>query len=445
MSSGKPPHLLYVAWGYPPSRGAGVYRTLATANAFAADGWDVTVLTATREVFEYQTGTDIELEKKIDPRINVVRIPFSWVRGEPDLSKWPRLRVTSNLLWSFIRAKMDTIAFPEPVYGGWRQALEAAATKIHEEKPVDLVIGSANPNVDFAAGWHLQRTANIPYVMDYRDTWHLDVYADRRIGSSRSRSAKKERQLLAKATEVWFVNAPIRDWHVREYPPQRGSYEVVANAFEKEFADQFVGRKTREPDEQQGLVFGYLGTIYGPMPLRETLEGWRLARAASPLIAASRLVIRGRLGHYSEPDASVLGLLKEFAGDNVTYEGPVSKTDVAAVYKGFDVLLLVLGRSKYVTSGKVFEYAATGLPIVSLHHPDTAATAVLKGRRDWFPIHEVTPEAARDAYLAAADRAITMTAEDYAANQQWAEPLSREKQLLPRIKHLASVVRKEAL
>ena len=45
------PHLLYVAWGYPPCRGGGVYRALATPNAFAEAGWDVTVLTVDRETF----------------------------------------------------------------------------------------------------------------------------------------------------------------------------------------------------------------------------------------------------------------------------------------------------------------------------------------------------------------------------------------------------------
>ncbi len=45
------PHVLYVAWGFPPSRGGGVYRALATANGFARAGFRVTVLTATRETF----------------------------------------------------------------------------------------------------------------------------------------------------------------------------------------------------------------------------------------------------------------------------------------------------------------------------------------------------------------------------------------------------------
>lgn len=443
MFAEKPPHLLYVAWGYPPSRGAGVYRALATANAFVRQGWDVTVLTAGREVFEYQTGTDTELEKSIDPRVNVVRVPFSWIRGEPDLSKWSRGRVASNLLWTYLRAQKDRIEFPEPVYGGWRRALISATDKVHRDKPVDLVIGTANPNVDFVPGWHLYKKARVPYVMDYRDTWHLDVYQDKRIGSPNSRSSRMERRLLAHAAEAWFVNAPIRDWHERVYPPKSGTYEVVANAFEEEFADRFRGmRPASTAGKTGGLVFGYLGTIYGPMPLRESLDGWRLARKQSELVGSSRLVIRGRLGHYSEPDPKVLAILDEYRDDGVSYEGPVSKTDVAAVYRTFDALLLILGRSKYVTSGKVFEYAATGLPIASLHHPETAATDVLKGRRDWYPLTEVTAENACDVFLRTADRAATMTADDYAENQNWAGHLSREKQLLPRIEHLRSLIGK---
>ncbi|WP_323958902.1 glycosyl transferase [Arthrobacter sp. JZ12] len=440
MTVQKRPHLLYVAWGFPPSRSAGVYRALATANAFARSGWDVTVLTASREVFEYQTDVDTELESLIDPAIHVVRVPFSWIRGEPDVSRWSRLRIASNLLWTYLRAKWDLVNFPEPVYGAWARHLIESTNRVHRQKPVDLVIGTANPNVDFVPGWHLHRKAGVPYVMDYRDTWHLDVYRDKRIGSLRARSASKERQLLRRAAEAWFVNRPIRDWHAREYPEASENYHVVANAFDDEFAEKFAGlQPSVVGPSKRGLVFGYLGTVYGPMPLKETLEGWRKARQESQLVAASRLVFKGRLGHFAEPDPRVLALLQEYRADAVYYEGPVSKTEVATAYKQFDALLLILGHSKYVTSGKVFEYAATGLPIASLHHPETAATDVLRGRGDWFPMNEVSVNEACRVLLTTAERAATMTSEDYAKNQQWAGHLSRERQLKLRIEHLSAL------
>src|SRR5690606_24958351 len=117
-------------------------------------------------------------------------------------------------------------------------------------------------------------------VMDHRDAWHLNVYTGKRVGSRWSRSSRLEHRMLEACAEAWFVNAPIRDWHAAEHPGRTGDFHVVANGFDPDFLD--VGHP-RTPDPEQ-LVFGYLGTIYGPIPLRETLEGWRLARERSAAI-----------------------------------------------------------------------------------------------------------------------------------------------------------------
>ena len=88
MTKQDAPHLLYVAWGYPPCRGGGVYRALATANAFAEKGWRVTVLTANRETFTMGTGIDSTLEAEIHPSINVVRVPFTSGAYQTDVRGW---------------------------------------------------------------------------------------------------------------------------------------------------------------------------------------------------------------------------------------------------------------------------------------------------------------------------------------------------------------------
>jgi glycosyltransferase involved in cell wall biosynthesis len=423
------PHLLYVAWGYPPSRGSGMYRALATANAFAQEGWDVTVLTATREAFERLTGTDDDAEASIDPRVRVERIPFDTTRGDSDLRRWSRLRVFSPLLWSFVRTLSERRDFPETVYGGWAAPLRAAARRIHAERPVSLVIGTANPNVDFVPGLELARQG-VPYVADYRDAWHLDVYSGRRLASRWSRSSRLERRMLSRAREAWFVNPPIRDWHAAEYPANADAFHVLANGYDPAFLTLGDDRPT---DAERPLTLGFLGTVYGPMPLRETFEGWRRARARSPRIARSRLVVSGRLGHFATPDPAVLALFDEFVADGVEYTGPVSKTRVSEVYDSFDALLLIVSTGRYVTSGKVYEYAATGLPIASLHDPLTASSAVLRGHPEWFPTATLSPDDIADALIATADRAAVMTVADVAAARAWSAQLSRDAQLQPRI------------
>lgn len=431
------PHLLYVAWGFPPSRGSGMYRALATANAFVSRGWKVTVLTASRETFERLTGTDPESEDLIDPRIGVVRIPFDPSRGETDLLKWSRFRVFSQLAWNVARWATSWIQFPERGYGVWSTPLIRAAEQIHHREPVSLVIGTANPNVDFVVGGHLARKFGVPFVMDYRDAWHLDVYTGKRIRSVLGRSARIEMKLLRSAVEVWFVNKPIRDWHAQRFARLAPKFKVVANGFDPDLLDRIVMRPSRR---NAGLVFGYLGTIYGPIPLRETLEGWKLARAESALVRDSTLIFRGRLGHFSEPDSVSAAMIAEYSGEGVTYGGPVSKTQVADVYSDFDVLLLIISRSRFVTSGKVFEYAATGRPIASIHHPDTAASDVLRG----YPLHvavdDTTPRAIASALIEIGEIALKSTADDIQGAKTWATSLSRDSQLAPRIEALFDFV-----
>lgn len=431
------PHVLYVAWGYPPSRGAGMYRALATSNAFAREGWKVTVLTATRETFEQLTGSDPESEKFIDPRINLVRIPFDPVQGEPDLRKWSRARLYSPLLWNYLRWLTSRLNFPESGYGNWKRPLTTAAEDIHQTHPVDLVVGSANPNVDFAPGIALRRKHGIPYVMDHRDAWHLDVYTGKRVGRRYFRSNRLERKLLNDAQEAWFVNEQIRNWHAAEYPRRSNHFHVVANGFDPAFIRSVHTRKN-EPDRR--LTFGYLGTLYGPIPLRESLEGWRIAREESPIVARSRLVFRGRIGHFAEPDPATASLLNDYLNDDVSYLGPVSKTQVSEVYQEFDALLLLISHSKYITSGKVFEYAATGLPIAALFHPETAATDVLRGHPHLFSVSEPTPRNIANSIMATAEYALTQTPEDIEQTKEWAAHLSRDAQILPRVSALREIL-----
>ena len=122
--------------------------------------------------------------------------------------------------------------------------------------------------------------------------------------------------------------------------------------------------------------------------------------------------------------------------DGVILRGPVSKTAVADVYAQVDVLLLILGTGRYVTSGKVYEYLASALPIVSVHDPGNAASDVLRGYPLWFPAADLSPEAVARALLDAAQAARTADRATREACAAFARPLSREAQLRPRVRAL---------
>src|SRR5262249_42709016 len=93
------PHVLYVAWGFPPHRGPGTYRALATANLLADLGCRVTVLTADMATFDLVIGGDHSLMTAVDPRIRVLRVPFPPGRRDPVVNRWPLERVAQPTTW----------------------------------------------------------------------------------------------------------------------------------------------------------------------------------------------------------------------------------------------------------------------------------------------------------------------------------------------------------
>lgn len=434
-SAARNPHVLYVAWGFPPSRGGGVYRALATANAFAQRGWRVTVLTADRETFLDYTGADTSLEELVDPRVEIVRIPFEWPMLETDVRRWGFVRAFAPNLWRRARVRLDTVGFPEVGYGPWKRRLETAAVDIHRRVPVDLVVASANPNVDFAAADVLHRRFRVPYVMDYRDAWMLDVFDGDLLHPEGGRVARLEARLIASAREVWFVNASIRAWHQQRYPALADRMHVVANGFDPDLAP-LPRVETRAPDRP--LRFGYIGTVSGKVPLPAFVAGWRVARTRSPALAEARAEIWGYLGFYSTPSANLARLVNENADVGVTYEGPLAKVRVREVYEQFDALLLILGAGRHVTSGKVFEYMASALPIVSVHDPQNAASDVLRDYPMWCPVPDLEPESIARAIESAAELARSATPDQRTRCAEVAQRFRRDLQLAPRVDALTA-------
>lgn len=431
------PHLLYTAWSFPPSRAGGVYRAVATVNAFAEAGWDVTVLTVPEKLFRESTGSDEELAKQIAPGVRVVREDPDVPAFQNDIAAWPYARARFPELHKLWDLRKDFIRFPEPNYGRWRPGLQAMAERVHAERPVDLAIGTANPHVDFIPGWHLNRRYGVPYVMDYRDAWQLDVFSGRRLITATPGVRRWEKRLMASATEIWFVNDAIREWHEQEHPQDRDRMRVVANGFD-EYREPLQVPVRAERDD--GLVFGYIGTITPNVPLETLLAGWRRARRDEPRLAGAQLVLRGYIGHFGAGDGLAAQLIDAAASDGVRYDGPVGKADIAGAYRGFDALVLALGTGRYVTSGKVFEYTATGIPIVSVHDPGNAASDVLRESPAWIPSAALTEDDVAAAFARAGELAATQTAEQRAAAQEWGAQYSRAGQLAPRIAALSSAI-----
>jgi glycosyltransferase involved in cell wall biosynthesis len=118
----------------------------------------------------------------------------------------------------------------------------------------------------------------------------------------------------------------------------------------------------------------------------------------------------------------------------------VPKTEVGAVYEDSDVLVFMTGGGKYVTTGKVFEYMATGRPIVSVHLPDIAAVEVLRGYPLWFTANSMDVAEIANSMVAAGKAARDLTPDQRAAARAYADRYTRQAVLEPLEQRLRQLV-----
>ncbi|UNK69726.1 glycosyltransferase [Microbacterium sp. H1-D42] len=406
-------HLLLTAWAFPPARTSGVYRAAGIANAFVRAGWHVTVLTGPAALFRANEVSDETLLETIDPRIDIIEVPLEHHELSTDITEWSRTRARQPEFWTRRRLRRDQREFPEAWYGSWAPPLRRTAEAVHSARPVDLALGTAAPYVDFVPGEHLHAKHGVPYILDYRDAWTFLTFTGKPPAGLTDAVRRRERGLMRSAFQVWFVNDPIRVWHAGEYPGSASVMRTVRNGFDlpaHASGPEALGVPHRDCSSGP-LTFGYIGTInFGAFPLDEVVEAWRTARLLMP--PGTRLVLRGHLGRTGVGSPQLMAALAEAEPLGIVYEGPVKRSRLAEAYQQFDALLLALPSGPGVTSGKVYEYAATGLPIVSVHTPETPVGEVLDDTDHWHAPRSLDTADIADALLAAARQVQSTTVED---------------------------------
>ena len=419
--------MLYLAFFFPPTRASGVYRGLAFANVFADSGWDVTVFTAPERFFSHSIRSiDDSLLATVDPRITVVRPRMDLQPWESDVRHLSWLRSHQPILWEGLRRTLLKQTISEP-YVTWIPDVLRQAMKLHRREKFDLVVATGNPFSSFVAARLLGRMLDVPYVIDYRDAWTFDQFSEEMRWPEGHRVLKTEKWCVDGAAEVLFVNDGMRDWYADRYPEAADAMQVVPNGWEPEILGDV---EPQVVDPERPLSFRYVGTVHESIPLEEMFEGWQLARQDASL-SGSTLDIYGHLGFFPHSVARVMERFPDVETSGVHPRGPVAKADIRTAYEGADVLVFCAAGARFVTSGKIFEYMATGRPIVSVHKRGLAAEEVLEKYPMWFPAASLDPRDIADAFRAGAEAARSMTPEQQKEASKVALPYRRETVIAP--------------
>lgn len=422
------PHVALVSWGFPPFRGSGTFRPLALANALAAAGARVSVIAAARETFLLHYGADPALESQIDSRVVRHRVPWWPENHWPVVNDWGPIRSRDSA--GFARTRNALVPpFPEKVYDTWLPRVQRTLHEVAKADPVDVIIGTGAPYGDLEAAINVGSELGVPVVIDDRDAFLADVFTADTHPLFEQRLAVGRRWLRL-ATEAWFVNPPIADWHRNRFPEAADRIRVVENGWDPGVVDP--GRIRAVPGER--IRMGYVGLVPTNFPMDMVLAAWQDVRAASPVPA--ELVFVGPLGYEVDSPKWRSAADRISAAEGVSWQGHLSRTRLADVYADLDCLLLAKEGGALVTGGKTYEYAATGLPIAGVVDPDSDAVRVLGATPRFHPALAMDQSAAADAMSAAVADAIAGTQERLTEAQRAGSTLSRAAALEPAVERV---------
>ncbi|WP_217711194.1 glycosyltransferase [Actinomadura sp. NAK00032] len=462
------PRLLYLAFYFPPSRASGVYRPRATANRLVELGWDVTVFAAPLP-FLYDTigSVDDKLMDTVDPRITLVRPSLNRFVWETDLREYSGFRARFPFLAQSLYTWGQEHVFPEH-YASWARASVRKALRMHARRRFDVVLATGNPFASFGAAWLFHKLTRTPYIIDYRDSWTLDQFSEEPRFEDGHPAWRWEGRVLGAAANSLYVNDAQRAWHADRHPHAADRMMTVLNGWDADTLPS-IAEPPPAAREAAGAAaeghaprFTYVGTVTDQQPIEPLVEGFSRARE-HPDMADASLDFYGYFGFFK---ASVKVLRNRFAAaaavagragaepgegggegaeddgvlaPGVRYRGPVSKTELAGVYRDSDVLVFLNGGGRYVTSGKIFEYMAAGRPIVSVHTPGSAAEELLRGYPLWFNPGGLDPADIAVSMAAAAKAAAGLDGRQVAEAREYAGRFSRNVTLEPLIARLTEL------
>jgi glycosyltransferase involved in cell wall biosynthesis len=360
--------VLLVSYLFPPAGGVGVQRALSFCKYLPESGCSVTVLAArnpSTPVRDPGLLRQIPAGARIE-RVFTPELPFSlrnrlW-RGLAGLrggNKPASSAATSNKDLKGPALWLRRLLTPDPQVV-WTPFAVRRAAAIIEQEGIDAVLVTAPPFSALRVGVELKRRfPNVRLISDFRDEW-LSFYLNLEPGTRspmRAQAETMERECVEMSDHIIAVTPAQRGVIRARYPEQPdGKFLCVPNGYDPALFSSFGPR----PHGTDRLVISLFGTVYhgynSPCPLIEACD-----RLPEALARQVEMRFFGRVEEGQEkPLTSRFGTVKPM--------GFFPYEEALHLLEETDYLLLPVD-SATAHAGKLFEYLATGKPILALTPP----------------------------------------------------------------------------
>lgn len=341
--------MLMVCYDFPPVASPGAHRADKLVTSLRRFGWEATVLCA-RLIPPRRYGASRLRDG--DDGVPVHEVPSV----EVDSTSWYRWRTKTDPD-AATRSPMNSMSL---LAGGafWVPPAVRVGTKLLSASRHDVLFATGHPMRGLVVGKRLKDRSGIPLVLELRDPWIGPGGRRPRESPRLTHERNVEATTLRAADHVVAVTAPIVELLEDRYPSLAGHVSLLPNGFDPaDFAsDDRVPRSAQEGMfviQNHGSILG----LDGIQTLFRVLS--RLCRESADFARMFQLQVIGGMTQENI-DLLLEGLQPR---PNVISLSRVDHAESVRLMRGSDVLLLVRSET-WMFSMKIFDYLATGRPIL---------------------------------------------------------------------------------
>lgn len=335
--------ILIVSYPFAPNSAVGAKRMSALADQFSKNYISCDILTIK---CKYMDG--------FDPSI-----PTSFNSISRTSVFLPNLPITGTKLCHRISRRISSslrhAVFRYDAWEGWKYHAIREGKRLTLLNKYNAILVSGPPFSSFLVAEAISDFSGIPLLLDYRDPWTAFDWT--RSISKHSKAA--ELRIVKKAKGIVFCTNRIRSSFFKTFPwfPYQKA-KVITNGYFP------ISAKSVKPTDDS-ICLSHSGTLYGERTLTMLIEP---LRHLTDMLSLPTLI--HHWGRTSEKELSCFksaGLENQFClhsrVHHSTLMGYLQGSDVLVAHSGTDV--------NYALPYKVFDYLATGRPILALTPKDS--------------------------------------------------------------------------
>lgn len=357
--------VLFLAYLFPPIANSGTQRPLKFAKYLSQHGWEPIVMTAAHVEMH---RTDPALLDELPPSMRVIRVPMLnevVSRVIRDLGCGTRLaqRIGEGISWRL----QERFRKPD-LYALWRPMIRRAAARLFDREGFDAIYATGFPWSTLLAGADISKATGRPLIADFRDPWAGEDLFRTAERPPEDEERAGEDEVLRQASTVINVAPSMTKRLMAAHPSIPASkFVTIYNGFDP------IDLDTPPPPADGTFRIVYTGVWkegYSPSTLYDVID-W-LKRSNRALLDNVEVIAAG----FAPGEAARRGI-----SDYVRELGVVPHRDAVALMRSADVLFVTNGegnRQMIGLPGKLYEYLATGRPVLALTHPDGDAGRVLQ-------------------------------------------------------------------